>query len=267
MRYFIFKTDHHIVEPGHRLDGVDTATQAKAAVAKVLAEQVPIEWIIDAGDVGDTVSTPNRGEAEGSVETYEHALSILAPINDKTLYIPGNHDYPSRMYDVLGDRWDSNQNGVMVKELSGLTLIGIDLRIDSWAVGTMRPETAQELSKLLPRCKRCMIFSHYLWRPTDNSFIQKAAHVNNAEEVGAILGKHRDKIIAAFHGHLHSWWTGTYCGIPIYGCAGSAMGFIIEPGPDPIVITKKSPLGYYLIGVNDDGSVLVRPRYIETVNA
>ena len=262
MRYFIVKTDHHIVEPNHPLSKVDTAARAKAVVAKILEERVPIDFIVDTGDVCDSISTPVREEAEATSQSYEHALSILGPINEKSLYIAGNHDCPALMYEILGDRWDSNKNGVMVKQSSGVTLVGVDLRIGTSAIGMLRPESAQELRAELARAKKVILFSHYLWRPTDCDFVEREIRVSNGAEMADILRGYKEKILGAFHGHLHVWWSGSHAGIPLYGGAGSAFGFDLEPGSVPFAIDPTRPLGYYLVGLGDDGSLLVRPRFI-----
>ncbi len=262
MRYLVVKTDHHIVEPGMQLEGVDTAARAKAVVQSICSEPVHLECIVDLGDVGDTALNPNRAAAEGSVEAYKHAAEILSPINDRSLYLPGNHDSPALLLEALGSRWERSSNGCSVHHIPGVTLIGIDLRSGPVATGELREETASELSKALEQAGRCIILSHYPWRPSDNPWIESNARVTNGERVAAILAPHREKIVGAFHGHLHSWWTGSYAGISFYGCGGSAGGFVFEPEKPTNSRNPLAPFGYLLVGYDEQGGLLVRPRFI-----
>lgn len=262
MRYFAVKTDHHIVEPGMQLEGVDTAARAKAVVESISAEPVGLECIVDLGDVGDTALNPKRAEAEGSPEAYKHAAEILSPINERTLYLPGNHDSPSLLLEALGSHWDSSSHGCSVHQIPGVTLIGIDLRAGPVATGELREETAVELSKALELAGKCIILSHYPWRPSDSPWIEAHARVTNGDRVAAILSPHRHKILGAFHGHLHSWWSGCFAGISFYGCGGSAGGFVFEPEHATNSRNPAAPFGYLLVGYDEHDSMLVRPRFI-----
>jgi hypothetical protein len=251
MRYFIVKTDHHIVEPGHLLEGIDTAARSRLAVEKILSEQVPIEVIADLGDVADTVSEPVRLEAEATAEAYLHAASILAPLAERTIYLPGNHDTPALMREHLPGVWDSSKDGCSVKEIHGLTLIGLDLRLGPVATGQLRPETAEELERQLKGTRRCVI-----------QWIEESGRTLNGEALGQILSRHREKVAGAFHGHLHSWWSGAHYGIPTFASAGLAVAFDTEPGPGKPKHELAVPLGYFLVGYSDHGSLLVRSRFL-----
>ncbi len=262
MRYFIVKTDHHIVEPGYLLEGIDTAARSRLAVEKILSEQVPIEVIADLGDVADTVSEPVRLKAEASAEAYQHAASILVPLAGKTIYLPGNHDTPTLMREHLPGVWDSSRDGCSVKEIPGLTLIGLDLRVGPVATGQLRPETAEELERQLKGTQRCVILSHYPWHECDNRWIEENGRTLNGEALGQILSRHREKVAGAFHGHLHSWWSGVHYGIPIFASAGLAVAFDTEPGPGKPKHELAVPLGYFLVGYSDHGSLLVRSRFV-----
>lgn len=262
MRYFIVKTDHHIVEPGELLEGIDTAARSRLAVEKILSERVPIEIIVDLGDVADTASNPARLEAEGNAESYQHAASILAPLADKTIYLPGNHDAPKIMQEHLLSLWDSSTNGCSVKELPGLTLIGLDFRLGPIATGKLRPETAEELEQVLRKTRRCVILSHFPWHACDNGWVEENGRVLNGADVGAILSRHREKILGAFHGHLHAWWSGSYFGIPTFSSAGLAIAFNWEPDTLRPQHAPSVPLGYLLVGYTDQESLLVRSRFV-----
>ena len=142
------------------------------------------------------------------------------------------------------------------------SLLGLDLRLGPIATGRLRPETAEELEQQLRKTKRCVILSHYPWHECDNDWIEQSGRTLNGSDLGAILSRHREKIAGAFHGHLHAWWSGSHFGIPTFACAGMAVAFDSEPGPGRPMHDLSVPLGYFLVGYTDHGSLLVRSRFL-----
>lgn len=262
MRYFIVKTDQHIIEPNNTLYGIDTRTPAIKFVDKILKEPVPIDFIVDTGDVADTIKDTNRLTAEATLDAYQHAKEILAPLASKTLYIPGNHDLPELMYKTLGDHWDKRSAGCMTKQYGEISLIGIDTRTGAEATAFLRPETEIAVDEALSKATKSILFTHYPWRTTDNGWIEKDGRVTNGQSFEKLLKKHKQKIISIFHGHLHAWWFGSCCGIPVHCATGSALGFHTEPQGDKIEKYFDAPLGYFLVAVDDSDNLLVRARFI-----
>ena len=264
MRYFIVKSDQHVIEAGQKLYGIDTNKNAGLLVEQILRETVPVEVLVNLGDAADSAYEPNRFLALASAESYQQAGRIFAPVLNKTLQIPGNHDNPELIYRLLGDNWSSRKNACCVFQFGAITFIGVDLRTGPEATGYLRPDTGAELDRLLQDSRQAIIFTHFPWYPTDNEWVDGSGRVTNGEVFGAVLVRNQAKILAVFHGHLHTWWSGTYAGIPHYSLAGSAVGFRMSPKETQTEQPCLGPLGYLLVGVRADGSLLVRPRFLES---
>src|SRR6478752_512147 len=87
-------TDTHIKLPDKLAYGkVDTATMLKRCVQELLALKQQPDLILLTGDLVDL----------GRPEEYEHLMSILAPIKQRIIAIPGNHDERGAMRDAFRD--------------------------------------------------------------------------------------------------------------------------------------------------------------------
>src|SRR3546814_2041360 len=76
-------TDTHIKLPGKlAYKKVDTAAMLRACVAELLALKPQPDLILLTGDLVDL----------GRPEEYDHLKSILAPLRQRIIAIPGNHD-------------------------------------------------------------------------------------------------------------------------------------------------------------------------------
>ena len=82
-------TDTHIKLPGKlAYRKVDTAAMLKRCVQELLALEPQPDLVLLTGDLVDL----------GRPEEYEHLKSILAPIRQRIVAIPGNHDEAARQY-------------------------------------------------------------------------------------------------------------------------------------------------------------------------
>jgi 3',5'-cyclic AMP phosphodiesterase CpdA len=265
IRYFAVKTDQHIVEPGTLLSGQDSNAPAAILAQALRKEAVPLEAVIDLGDLADTSTEPKRGLAVATVESYKHAAAILADLPGHRLHLPGNHDDPQLLEALIGGGWTESENGVSRWALGPITFVGIDLRTGPEPTGTLGSQTAAALARVLSEETLVILFSHYPLFLSDSRRVNDGLALTNRDSLVSILAPHRRKILAAFHGHLHLWWSIVEMGIPSYCSPGSGMALRLEPQSSERETVIPQPMGYYLVGVRDDGSIIVRPRFIGTV--
>jgi len=260
--YIAVKTDQHVVEPNGLLNGRDTNASAQRLVDAIKNEQVPISAVIDLGDLADTIRNPDRNTAVATEDSYLHAKAISEGLPGAQLKLPGNHDHPELMKSILGLGWEERGVGCGTWKLGSTTFVGLDLRTGPEPTGYLSDETAEALEQVLKSEERCVLCSHYPLFPSDNGRIDDGLAITNAPKLLSIIEKHREKVLAVLHGHIHMWWSVTYSGLPSYCSTGSGMAFRLEPQSSEYEKIIPQPLGYLLIGVKDDGSLVVRPRFI-----
>src|SRR5262245_54571484 len=87
-------TDTHIKLPGKlAYQKVDTAGMLRRCVQELLALEPQPDLILLTGDLVDL----------GRAEEYEHLKSILAPLRQRLIAIPGNHDERGAMREAFRD--------------------------------------------------------------------------------------------------------------------------------------------------------------------
>ncbi len=259
--YIALCSDMHIVEPGQKLMGLDTSLRA-AALAKALRnEPVRLEFVACLGDLCDTVSTPNRGEAVATRSAYAHAREILGQLPAPLISLPGNHDHPAIMSEEFPAEWSSSHSGVSQLLINGTQVIGIDVRTGPEATGELSLESLRQLEASLHSCQRAIILSHNPLFSLDSPRCNSALSVTNRGALAPILERHRNKVLGLFHGHLHLWIAAALGGITSYCVPSASFGFSLEPLSSEREALSATPVGYLLVGLGDDGSLFVRPRF------
>jgi Icc protein len=259
-KYLAVITDQHITEPGTRLYGLDTNESAKRVFDALKMERLP-ELVVSLGDLADTSINPNRETATASEGSYAHARNLLDGLKAPVLTVAGNHDEPELMEAAFPSAWESHKDGVSRYFFYGTDLISVDVRNGPGATGWISAETCKALDETLSEAKRAVIFSHFPLFDLDNERIASGLSLSNREELAPVLQRHRDKIIGCFSGHLHIWLSGVIDGIPVISVPSSSFGFSLEPMSNEREKVSDVPCGYLLIGIGDDGSLIMRPRF------
>ncbi len=260
-RYLAVITDQHITEPGTRLYGLDTNTSAQRAFDALKMERLP-EIVVCLGDLGDTTENPNRETATASKASYTHAKNLLEGLKPPILTVAGNHDDPALMEELFPSAWDFRKDGVTRYSFHGVDLVSVDLRDGPGATGWVSDETCRTLDTVLTNSKRAIIFSHFPFFDLDNERISSGLALVNREPLAVVIEKHRYRILGCFSGHLHIWLSAIIDGIPVVSVPSSSFGLSLEPLSAERERVANSPCGYLLIGIGDDGSLIIRTRFL-----
>ncbi len=89
-------SDLHIVGRGRTVwEGFDTAVSTRAAVETLVALDPAPDLVLISGDLTD----------DGATESYAHLVSLLEPLADRLVVIPGNHDRVENLRAALPASW------------------------------------------------------------------------------------------------------------------------------------------------------------------
>ncbi len=262
--YIAVITDQHVTEPGTKLYGLDTNRSAKRAFDSLAQERLP-QAVVTLGDLADTTLEPDRTKAVGSRASYELAKSLASEISAPILTVPGNHDDPKLMDEVFPNQWQTRKDGVSTFSFHGVDLISVDVRTGAEATGEIAPKTIEALEEALSRSTGAFIFSHFPLVDLDNERINTGLSTTNREALNSIFERYRDRIAHCFSGHLHIWASATVKGIPVTVVPSASFSFSLEPLSAERESVTNTPCGYLLVGIGDDGSVVIRPRFLPGV--
>lgn len=262
--YIAVITDPHVTEPGTKLYGLDTNASAKRAFDALAREQLP-QAIVSLGDIADTTLEPDRLKAVGSRASYALAKELAAGISVPILALPGNHDDPQLMEQAFPSQWQTRKDGVSTFSFHGVDLVAVDVRVGAEATGELAQPTIQALKEVLSRSRGALIFSHFPLLDLDNERINSGLSTANREALAPIFDRYRDRIAHCFSGHLHIWASAIVNGVPATAVPSSSFSFSLEPMGTEREKVSNAPCGYLLVGIGDDGTVMIRPRFLPGV--
>ena len=259
--YIAVITDSHTTEPGTKLYGLDTNSSAKRAFAALSQEQLP-QAVVSLGDLADTTLEPDRSKAVGSRGSYGLTKELASGISVPFLTIAGNHDDPKLMDEVFPSQWKTRKDGVSTFSFHGVDLISVDVRTGPEATGAIAPKTIKALEQALSRSTGAFLFSHFPLVDLDNERINTGLCTTNRDALSSIFERYRDRIAHCFSGHLHIWASATVKGIPVTAVPSASFSFSLEPMRTERESVASAPCGYLLVGIGEDGSVVIRPRFL-----
>ena len=136
-------TDTHIKLPGKlAYRKVDTASMLRRCVQELLALSPQPDIVLLTGDLVDL----------GRPEEYDHLKSILAPIKQRIIAIPGNHDEREAMRDAFRDGGYLPTKGKFLQfaiDDYPLRLVGLDTLIPGQGGGELCRERLDWLDRTL----------------------------------------------------------------------------------------------------------------------
>ena len=238
-------TDTHIKLPDKLAYGkVDTATMLKRCVQELLALKQQPDLILLTGDLVDL----------GRPEEYAHLKSILAPIKQRIIAIPGNHDDRTAMRDAFRSDGYLPQAGPFLQfalDDYPLRLVALDTLIPGEGGGELCAERLDWLDRTLadkPDVPTLVLMHH-------PPFITGIGHMDKIglsgrEGFAAIMARH-SQVELILCGHLHRTIRAQVGGRPALTCPSPAHQVALDIDPDAPSRFRMEPPGFMLHWWND----------------
>jgi len=190
-------SDTHIKMPGKlAYNTVDTARMLRDCVSHITQLKIQPDLILLTGDLVDL----------GRDEEYDYLRSILAPIKQRIIAIPGNHDERDAMRRAFKDASYLPKSGFLHYAIDGeypFRIIGLDTLIPYSGAGELCQERLEWIDQTLqqqPYVPSLIIMHH-------PPFLTGIGHMDDIglkgrEEFAEIMSRH-PQVIAILCGHLH----------------------------------------------------------------
>lgn len=261
-RHFALITDVHVVERQESLYGLQTSSAASSLAKALKNESVPLDGVVCLGDLADTARDPNRNTAVATEDSYRHVQDIFAGLTAPRLAIPGNHDHPDLLGEMIPSQWITSQSGVSRYKVHGIDLIGIDLRTGPEATGYVRDGTLRELKRALVESEKAILLTHYPIVDLGNEFIDKKLSTLNREVLNPLLRAHAEKIVGCFNGHLHINAQGYNDSVVATVVPSASFDFIMPNDEQGKLTIGSGPQAYGLLSISPDGRVRYQTRSV-----
>lgn len=238
-------TDTHIKTPGKlAYRRVDTAAMLRRCVAEILQLDPQPDLIVMTGDLVDL----------GQPQEYVWLKSLIAPLCQPVIVVPGNHDEREAMRDAFAGGGYFPASGFLhfsIDDRYPLRIVGLDTPVPMEGRGELCSERLAWLDETLARENErpTLLLMHH------PPFLTGIGHMDaigltGREAFAEIVGRH-PQIKLILCGHLHRNIQTTVGGRRALTCPSPAHQVALDIRPDAPSCFRMEPPGYMLHWWND----------------
>ncbi len=233
-------TDSHLyADPSRCLLGINTLETFDQVLAQALHEQGTPDLLLATGDLVHDASDTG----------YKRLLGRLKLTGVPTYCLPGNHDLPLKMKQILNQ---DNVHTLPSVQAQGWSLIFLDTTIPGNESGNLDPGQMELLQLLLEAHadKHTLICMHHHPLPVGSRWMDTMT-LKNPHTFFDMLGEH-PQVRSVLCGHIHQQYDNNYNGIRLIGTPSTCVQFI--PGQDDFGIDACPP-GYRWLNLLPNGEI------------
>ncbi len=233
-------TDPHLfAEAGMALRGTVTGESFEAVLGDVEASGWQPDLVVMTGDVAQDDS---RG-------AYERFRDLVAPLGLPVYCVPGNHDVPPLMEEVLcGEPFRYCGTGVHGRWL----VAGVDSAVEGSPAGHVADAELERIREILATttAAHALVCLHHPPLPVGSRWLDRVGLENGPDFLDAIAAS--GKVRAVLFGHVHQAFEDSAGAIRIIGTPSTCTQF--ATGSDDYAVTDQPP-AYRRLVLHPDGSV------------
>jgi Icc protein len=232
-------TDIHLfANPSQELLGLPTAKSFHAVLERLQKLFPQPELLLLTGDLSQD-ETP---------ESYQYLQDLLKPLAIPTYWLPGNHDQPLVMEQVLNQAPISSQKSFSA---GGWQFLLLNSAVSGCVHGQLSPESLDWLNLQLEQTRErpTLISFHHPPFAVNSDWLDRI-FLQNAEELFAVIERHPQVRLVVF-GHIHQEFSLSRDGVHYLGCPSTCFQFMPESEKFGLDNTKP---GFRLINLYPDGS-------------
>jgi 3',5'-cyclic-AMP phosphodiesterase len=181
-------------------------------------------------------------------ESYQYLQNLLQPLGIPTYWLPGNHDQPSVMQQVLNRAPISPQKSFFAGDWQFILL---NSAVPGCVHGQLSRESLDWLELQLQQSREqpTLIALHHPPFPVNSAWLDRIS-LGNAEELFAVVDRHPQVRLVVF-GHIHQEFERSRHGVHYLGCPSTCIQFL--PQSETFGLDDKQP-GFRLLNLYPNGS-------------
>lgn len=233
-------TDSHLyADPSRCLLGINTLETFDQVLAQALHEQGVPELLLATGDLVHDASDSG----------YKRLLGRLKLTGIPTYCLPGNHDLPKKMKQILNHE---NVHTLPSVQAKGWSLIFLDSTIPGNESGNLDKDQLELLQLLLEAHtdKHTLICMHHHPLPVGSRWMDTMV-LKNPDRFFGLLADH-PQVKAVLCGHIHQKYENEHQGVRLIGTPSTCVQFVA--GQDDFAIDACPP-GYRWLNLLANGEI------------
>ncbi|MEO0972218.1 MAG: phosphodiesterase [Pseudomonadota bacterium] len=236
-------TDLHITRtPGHALRGLDTRASLAAVWQRARARHRAPDAILLTGDIAD----------DGSADAYHHVREVFADAPCPVVAIPGNHDHPSTLREVLADPPFVTEGTLT---LGAWRVHLLDSHLSGEVGGRLTTASLEHLKALTNASDRDayhhLLVLHHPPVPLGSAWLDAIALTPSQPVLDVVDAM--ATVRGVIWGHAHQSYDGERAGTRLLCCPSTCSQF--APNRQDFAIDDARGPGYRSLHLGDDGSI------------
>jgi Icc protein len=232
-------TDIHLfADEDQELLGLPTQQSFQAVIERLNELRPQLDLLLLTGDLSQ----------DGMPESYERLQNLLNPLQLRTYWLPGNHDCPSTMEQVLNCELLSPSKAF---EVGGWNFILLNSGVAGCVHGYLSAQTLNWLDVQLKTLenKPTLVGLHHPPFQVNSDWLDTSS-LQNPEELFAILDRYPQVKLVLF-GHIHQEFHQERNRVHYLGSPSSSIQFERESSNFAL---GKEPPGFRLLSLYPDGT-------------
>ena len=241
-------TDPHLfARPGTELRGVDTHASLLSVVEAASRENRQIDAIIATGDL---VQDESR-------DGYQHFRRILERFGAPVYCLPGNHDDPAKMREILDD---GHFQFCGVAHFDAWCIPMLDTFWPGQAGGKLDEEALSDLEATLAEhtSKYALIALHHQPVPMGSVWLDRVG-LSNAARLAEIVERHQN-VRGLLWGHVHQASDRGHGGVRLMSTPSTCAQFL--PNSEDFAVDSRPP-AFRWLELKPDGGISTRVVWLE----
>lgn len=215
---------HLFSNPNCELAGLNTHDSFTAVLDHLSAHHAPFDLLMVTGDIAQ--DTQYR-------KAYEHFIELVSPLHVPVLTVPGNHDNPAILKEILSK---SSLGWADSYQFKGWDFILLDTSVPNQAFGQLSTAELVRLERALstPPFRPTLIAMHHQPVLINSEWI-KSLELRNSAEFFACIDRY-DHVKGVIFGHIHQNHESTRGSLSLYSTPSTCIQFKAEQhtfGLDP----------------------------------
>jgi Icc protein len=211
--------------------------------------QAVLDHFRDSGWSPDLVQVTGDIVQDDSREAYLRFRNTMKTLGLPVYCIPGNHDIPSLMRNVLtGEPFHYCAS----LETGNWLIIGIDSCLENNAAGFVEESELDRLDGVIARCRsdHVMVCLHHPPLPVGSRWLDEVGLRNAGEFLQRVTGTGKTRLLV--FGHVHQAFDGRHGAVRVIGTPSTCRQFAV--GSNDYAVDD-SPPAYRRIELHADGRV------------